>query len=527
MKHLIQSQSEPEANRASITSGFSIAGHRILGLLLIAGLAGSTLFCQPQDEHQRTDAEYRQVISEASDLVYGIVSIERYNPPSASRVFAYSKVGLYEGWVHGVDELESLAGRLNGLDELPQPDEQHSYDWLTSALTAQYEVSLHLFEGIQPHSFHELERFKDDRIQEQINRGGSQEVIERSEAYGRQVAEAIIEWAQNDGYTETRTMVHDLPEGEGVWEPTADFGTSISLTDVTHKVQLFEEEDWRDIAEADRVTGEMLSEHMLVSNRPDRIVDQNVAMEPHWGELRPLALEASDQFQPPDPAPYSEDPDSEFYEQAMAVYEESQDIDGWKFETAYYWSDNIGETGTPAGHWLKIMNMTAEQHELSFEQTLQLITLGGIAMADAYIACWHEKFRTNVLRPVTYIREHIEDEWVPAIVTPPFPEYTAGHATVSHAAAQTMTGLLGELAFTDYTHTYRYGFEPRSYDSFLEAAGEAGRSRLYGGIHYPMGIEWGNWQGKQVGSYVVDRLAGDEAVAGQRASSDEWSSDEQ
>ena len=111
-----------------------------------------------------------------------------------------------------------------------------------------------------------------------------------------------------------------------------------------------------------------------------------------------------------------------------------------------------------------------------------------------------------MVRPETLINKHYDEEWLPILQTPPFPEYTSGHSVISRAAAVTLTDLFGEnFAFTDTTEV-EYGLPQRSYTSFLQAAEEAAISRLYGGIHYMMAIEEGVNQGQQVGSYVVGKI---------------------
>jgi membrane-associated phospholipid phosphatase len=87
------------------------------------------------------------------------------------------------------------------------------------------------------------------------------------------------------------------------------------------------------------------------------------------------------------------------------------------------------------------------------------------------------------------------------IPTPQFPEYTSGHSTVSAASASVLTGLYGAVAFTEATPV-QPGFAPRSFPSFMAAAAEAARSRLYGGIHYPMGNDHGSLQGQCVAGHV-------------------------
>jgi hypothetical protein len=135
-----------------------------------------------------------------------------------------------------------------------------------------------------------------------------------------------------------------------------------------------------------------------------------------------------------------------------------------------------------------------------------------MATADAFISCWESKYRYNLLRPVTYIREVWGlPDWLPPVNTPPFPEYTSGHSVQSGAAFQVLTDLFGEdYAMTDHTHDDR-GLAPRSFVSFDEMAEEAAISRLYGGIHYRAAIDLGVAQGRCVAASIagiVTRLPG-------------------
>jgi hypothetical protein len=126
----------------------------------------------------------------------------------------------------------------------------------------------------------------------------------------------------------------------------------------------------------------------------------------------------------------------------------------------------------------------------------------GIAVCDAFIACWHQKYVSNLLRPVTYIGRLLDPTWLPLLDTPPFPEYTSGHSVQSGAAFQVLTDLFGErYPFVDHTHDER-GLAPRSFGSFFEAAEEAAISRLYGGIHFRSAVENGVTQGRCIGTAV-------------------------
>ena len=111
-----------------------------------------------------------------------------------------------------------------------------------------------------------------------------------------------------------------------------------------------------------------------------------------------------------------------------------------------------------------------------------------------------------MVRPETLINQHYDEEWLPLLQTPPFPEYTSGHSVISRAAATSLTRLYGDnFKFTDTTEV-AYGLPSRKYNSFIEASDEAAISRLYGGIHYRMAIEEGVSQGEKVGNFISENL---------------------
>jgi hypothetical protein len=140
------------------------------------------------------------------------------------------------------------------------------------------------------------------------------------------------------------------------------------------------------------------------------------------------------------------------------------------------------------------------------EDTINAYANVSIALFDAFIICWDEKWETLVVRPETLINQYYDEEWLPLLQTPPFPEYTSGHSVISRAAAVILTDLFGEnFEFVDTTEL-TYGLPERSYKSFIHASEEAAISRLYGGIHYMMAITEGVNQGQNVGEYVVTQI---------------------
>jgi membrane-associated phospholipid phosphatase len=280
-----------------------------------------------------------------------------------------------------------------------------------------------------------------------------------SVVWGRVVAEAVLAWAATDGSATLTNCPYTPPVGPGLWEPT-----------------------------------------------PPAFAPP---LEPCWGQLRPLVLASGDACAPPPPPAYSEDPGSEFYALGLEVYTTSVHLTEEQRTIARYWADSSGTTGTPSGHWVAIVGQIARHDGLSLMAAAEAYVRVGLAVADAFISCWHTKYTYNLLRPETYITRLIDPTWLPLIITPGFPAYTSGHATQSGAAATVLTDLFGMTPFTDtlhQDHDLEPRLEPRRFGSFDEAAAEAAISRLYAGIHYPFDSDNGLAQGRCIGRVIVDRV---------------------
>jgi len=129
-----------------------------------------------------------------------------------------------------------------------------------------------------------------------------------------------------------------------------------------------------------------------------------------------------------------------------------------------------------------------------------------IGLMDSFIACWDEKYRSNRIRPETAIRNLLDVNWKPLLQTPPFPEYLSGHSCISATSATILTKYIGDnFRYTD-TVEVTYGLQPRSFQSFQQAAAEAGISRFYGGIHFMDAIDNGRDQGLKVGDWVLQKV---------------------
>jgi membrane-associated phospholipid phosphatase len=178
---------------------------------------------------------------------------------------------------------------------------------------------------------------------------------------------------------------------------------------------------------------------------------------------------------------------------------------------AWFWDDGDG-TVTPPGHWNRIAQTVSRQRRLSLPENARLFALLNFSMADAGILCWEGKFAFSYWRPITAIRDADLDDnpdttpqrnWDSLLTTPPFPSYPSGHSTFSGAAAIALAHFFGTDAIS-----FRIGSEgvsgvTRSFSGFWAAAQEAGRSRIYGGIHY----EFDNREGLRCGRELADYIA--------------------
>ncbi len=367
-----------------------------------------------------------------------------FTPPVASRAFAYTGLALYEAVVPGSRRYQSLQRVMPGL-RVPSPDDDR-LDWPAVANAALASMMRLLFPTTSVNN-----RAAIDALEASFT-GSSGD----ASAYGRAVADSVFAFAWTDGGHEgyLRNFPADYipPAGPGLWVPTPSaFQT---------------------------------------------------ALQPTWGRNRCFAIESGADCPAGPPTRYSEDPGSDFYAEAMEVYRAVNERTPEQEAIAQFWADDPGVTATPPGHSVSIATQVLQREGASLMLAAETYAKVGMAVGDAFIACWDAKYRYSLLRPVTYIRAVVDPGWTPLLVTPPFPEHTSGHSVQSGAAFHVLTDLFGRrYRFEDHTHDDR-GLAPRRFGSFREAAEEAALSRLYGGIHFRPAIELGLEQGRCVGRAV-------------------------
>jgi len=159
-------------------------------------------------------------------------------------------------------------------------------------------------------------------------------------------------------------------------------------------------------------------------------------------------------------------------------------------------------TGTLGFHWISIVNQMVARRQLTADTAVELYALTSLAIADAFIGCWREKYRSNVVRPVAYIRRTIDPAFQTLIPSPPFPEYPSGHSVQSGAAVHVLIALLGDtVPYADSTQM-DIGQPARQFANFSAARTEVAMSRVYAGVHYLPAVADGLTQGACIGKHV-------------------------
>ncbi|MDP3196793.1 vanadium-dependent haloperoxidase [Tabrizicola sp.] len=427
---------------------------QVLGFTVAAPFA---LSFQPARAANRADVS-RDVLLMWHKLILELVRhTATYVPPVAARAFAYIGITAHEALATGNPALRSLAGQLTDLSPLP-PRATGEHDEPCVLHAALVAAVTNLFSNTGPTGQRAMEAMA-RKMGETASDGIALDVVARSVAAGQSVAAHILAWAATDGGAEIVNM-----------------GFPMEYTPGTRP------QDW-------------------VPTNLIRL--QQAPLLPQWAQNRPFALPAADTCDaPPHPA-YDEAPGSDFHAAALEVYHTARALTDEQKLVARFWSDDPMLTPTPAGHWIAIVLQIADRDALPVEVISAALAKLGVAQADAFISCWSTKFRYNLLRPVTYIKRHIDPAWEPLLITPPFPEYTSGHSTQSGAASTVLSAIFGpDFGFDDETHVDE-GLPVRSFPSFAAAAEEAAISRLYGGIHFRFGNERGLEQGRAVGAYAA------------------------
>jgi hypothetical protein len=428
------------------------------GFLILVFIFSS---CKQKDNIVINNAD---VLHQNQDELTQVIIYDVFTPPVASRIYAYTSLASYEAIRFLVPGNPSLAEKMKGFGKMPVPDTNKRYDYTLAATQAFFTVAHKVTFSVDTLKKYETPLF------EQFKQVLDDSVYSRSVAFGDTIGKVILARSVKDNYLPSRGKQKFLGSHEpGKWRPT-----------------------------------------------PPDYLD---GVEWCWNTMMTFVIDSASQFDAEPPPDYSTDTSSEFFKMMKDVYTVNKNLSPEQRTIAKFWDDNpfvIEHSGhlmfankkiTPGGHWMGIAAIASKQTNANEVKIAKAYALTAIALFDAFVSCWDIKYKWNYIRPVTVINAYIDSAWSPLLQTPPFPEYTSGHSTITGCAATVLTNLFGDnFVFTD-TSDLRYIGMQRDFSSFLQAADECSISRVYGGIHYRFTVEKSGELGKKIGEFIIRKLA--------------------
>jgi hypothetical protein len=420
---------------------------------------------------------FAQKINDARDVMKfteGIFDITEVmfhdvvNPPAAARFYSYAVITAYDvveqaGTDHQQDQF-SLSTALKNFPDLKIKGDRNKVFLPFCATYAMLQTAKTLIP-----SGYSLQDKQDMLYKFYLKAGIKKQLLDSSVVYAINVSQMIVAYSKSDGYLNLSTLRRFQPQDtDSTWQPTPP-------------------------------------EYMA-------------AVEPHWSTIRTFFLDSSTQFKPHPPVSFSSASETPFRKLVDEVYFTGRNLSDDQKLVAQYWDCNpfanfyAGHVSvaikkiSPGGHWMNITAIACKKAKMPFEKAVQVHTLVAMGLHDGFISCWSAKYRSNRIRPKTVINRFLDEKWNPLLETPPFPEYTSGHSVISTVSAGILTYFLGDgFEFVDNTEVM-FGFAPRRFNSFKDAANEAAISRLYGGIHFRDAIENGQKQGEEISNFIINKF---------------------
>lgn len=250
-------------------------------------------------------------------------------------------------------------------------------------------------------------------------------------------------------------------------------------------------------------------------------------LTPHWGKVKPLLIDSSDQFRcVPPPSIGSK----QLEEEVKEVVELQASLTNEQKALVEFMRDGP-KSVQQAGHWLIFAQDISVRDNHTLDQDVKMYFAVEAAAMDGFIACWDTKMEYDFARPYTLVHYYYQDKkikawggpgkgiiempgqaWRPyspeTFLCPPFPSYISGHSTISAACAEILKRFTGSDDFGievkripgEMTEPENKGQEVTlKFKSFTETANMAGMSRVLGGYH----IQCENKEGLQLGRNVA------------------------
>lgn len=361
---------------------------------------------------------------------------------------------------------------------------------------------------------------------------------------GNLAAQRILDFREGDGSNEANNyapITSDLYP-----EPYVAVNSADPTSDRAPGGENFDPNRWAPLRVPNGTLRNELGHAIFDNADPTTYADQ-AYLGPHWGAVVPFGLTRGDEFQPPPPplagsdAPYTDSlgnsmtNDEAYHMQLDDVLQLSAELDDERKVITEYWEDGP-RSETPPGHWNAIAHGVAYRDRHTLDDDVKMFFALAGATFDSGIAVWDCKRVYDYVRPISAIRHKYfgqqitawggpgqgivqmnGEEWLPyqslTFLTPPFSEYNSGHSCFSSASAEVLTLFTGDETYYDgETILYNEDFNRDGlpdligeyvalvgtgrndtipaqivtlrWNTFKDAANQAGISRRYGGIHF-------------------------------------------
>jgi hypothetical protein len=413
-------------------------------------------------------------------------------PTIGSRTLAIWATAVFDAWA-AYDE-KAVGSRLGGT--LRRPVNERTLENKKKAISyASYRALLFAYPEAKDYLIGEMKKLGYDPANESVDPA-------TPEGIGNIAAQALIDYRRHDG-------ANQFGNEEG--------GNGTPYGDYTY---------YAPVNPVDRIIDPDRWQPITFTLKDGRKVTPGF-LTPHWYRVKPFVLEHSSQFRPPPPPRTTTDNDT-LRKEADQVLTYNSNLTNYQKAVVEFMRDGPRSTGQ-SGHWLRFAQDVSRRDKHDLDKDVKLYFVIANVAFDAFISCWETKRFYDSSRPWTLIhyyhkderikawagvdggvREMAAGEWCPyspqSFITPPFPGYTSGHATVSGACSKIL-----EL----FTGSDVYGFaERRRHCEMTEkTAGDlmtldlptwsataemAALSRALGGYHIPIDNNVGLRVGREI-----------------------------
>lgn len=423
---------------------------------------------QPQDEiataaNKSGHGHLQQTKTFSSDVVVSWVNLQlqmnKLPLPVGTagqgneRCMAYCGIALYESVVPGMPAYQSLFGQLTDFPEMPSTEPGKAYHWAASANAALAEMNRRLFPATADANKTAMNNLENS-WQASFAAETDAVTLQRSIAFGKEVATRVFNWAATDGSANVNPP-YVPPVGPGLWVPTSP----------------------------------------------------TPPVGPYTYQRRKMVPGVANGTELTPPPAFSTTPGSPFYNMVKEVYDASATpttLTAGQKALADYFKDNPGYSagGTYVAVFSQVLSLTKPSLDIAALDYVKV----GLAHHEATIILLTNKYVFNLIRPVTYIRNYIDASWSTYIPTPNHPEFPSGHSTTGGAVLTMMSHIFGE-DFHITLHTYDYlNYPSRSYTSFTQMMNDISDSRFYGGLHYKATLDKSEIQGAKVAENILNTV---------------------